>query len=278
MEYNQQLAEDLWSALENVELDMTTEFVESFVKPSQPTTIDVKPLIQVEVSPNHSPGASVPPSPCYTDYSESSTDYHEYPTPEEEVKPIVEDLMWLSQSVNLNATELMSLTPEQAVNALASNFTANAESRRAEQVNGDARPTAVTGASRGRRQGNSKVATTSGLLDLDEESLVNLPVRELNKRLQGCARDEILKIKQKRRTLKNRGYAQNCRTKRMMQRSELEQENRRLVIELAKLKADVALVSRERDVYRSQYETLRQRNASECSTLPSSPESVFLSS
>lgn len=46
----------------------------------------------------------------------------------------------------------------------------------------------------------------SGLID--DESLVELSVRELNKRLHGKPREIIQRLKQKRRTLKNRGYAQ----------------------------------------------------------------------
>ncbi|XP_036327200.1 transcription factor MafB [Rhagoletis pomonella] len=87
-----------------------------------------------------------------------------------------------------------------------------------------------------------------GLEDcINDELLTTLTVRELNKRLHGCPREEVVRLKAKRRTLKNRGYAQNCRSKRLQQRHELEKTNRQLNQDLHRLKLEFSRVCQERD-------------------------------
>ncbi|XP_059091614.1 transcription factor Maf-like isoform X2 [Tigriopus californicus] len=61
---------------------------------------------------------------------------------------------------------------------------------------------------------------------ITDEELVTLSVRDLNRQLKmrGLNRDEITTMKQRRRTLKNRGYAASCRIKRLEQKGDLEHE------------------------------------------------------
>lgn len=89
---------------------------------------------------------------------------------------------------------------------------------------------------------------------ISDDLLTTLSVRELNKRLHGCPRDEIQKLKMKRRTLKNRGYAQNCRSKRLLQRHELERANRQL-------NYDLEITQKELNKIRHEFESLKQRIA-----------------
>lgn len=95
-----------------------------------------------------------------------------------------------------------------------------------------------------------------------DELLTTLSVRELNKRLHGCPREEIAKLKQKRRTLKNRGYAQNCRSKRLHQRHELEKTNRKLLVELESTRVDLRKAQLEIDMLKQRLTQLRQSDQS----------------
>ncbi|CAG9771919.1 unnamed protein product [Ceutorhynchus assimilis] len=105
----------------------------------------------------------------------------------------------------------------------------------------------------------SGYSTCSEDLSLSDKALMTLSVRELNKRLHGCPREEIIRLKQKRRTLKNRGYAQNCRSKRLQQRQDLEITNRSLQNELHRTKSEVARLTHELDRLKLQMRNQNQQ-------------------
>lgn len=111
------------------------------------------------------------------------------------------------------------------------------------------------------KDGDTPLLSPEGSLSessvIDDDDLVSLPVRELNRRLQGCAKNEVQRLKQKRRTLKNRGYAQNCRSKRMLQKSELETTNKVLLNKISDLKRQLSASVRERDFYRQRCHLLK---------------------
>lgn len=94
--------------------------------------------------------------------------------------------------------------------------------------------------------------------NLSDDRLVTLPVKDLNTVLRGFSDDEVYRIKQRRRTLKNRGYAQNSRTKRVRQKEDLEVERQQLREDLDHLARENDSLKRERDEARKKYDSLQK--------------------
>lgn len=88
-----------------------------------------------------------------------------------------------------------------------------------------------------------------------EKELRELSVKDINRLLKerGLSNDEIARVKHRRRTLKNRRYAQHSRLRRIESKNNLEEEKKSLLQELGQLKNQVTSVERERDMYKDKY-------------------------
>ncbi|XP_078521083.1 transcription factor MafK isoform X1 [Lissotriton helveticus] len=92
---------------------------------------------------------------------------------------------------------------------------------------------------------------------LSDDELVSMSVRELNQHLRGLSKEDVIRLKQRRRTLKNRGYAASCRVKRVTQKEELEKQRVELQHEVDKLARENSSMKLELDALRSKYEALQ---------------------
>lgn len=96
--------------------------------------------------------------------------------------------------------------------------------------------------------------------DISDDELVSISVRDLNRtlKLRGLSREEIVRMKQRRRTLKNRGYAASCRIKRIEQKDVLESEKSHEWHDLEVMREDNEVIRRDIDTWRNKYEALKR--------------------
>lgn len=97
-------------------------------------------------------------------------------------------------------------------------------------------------------------------VEISDDELVSISVRDLNRtlKMRGLSREEIIRMKQRRRTLKNRGYAASCRNKRIEQKDDLASERVDVEQELTQLKDDNNTLQEEIDAWHNKYEALRR--------------------
>lgn len=95
-------------------------------------------------------------------------------------------------------------------------------------------------------------------MGISDDELVLSSVRDLNRKLRGLPKDRVQSLKQRRRTLKNRGYAANCREKRVSQKELLEIEQIRLKQEVKKLASENASQRATLEQMKSKYNALLQ--------------------
>ncbi|KAJ6661503.1 hypothetical protein lerEdw1_014412 [Lerista edwardsae] len=208
-------------------------------------------------------------------------------------KAQLEDLYWMSSYQHHLNPEALNLTPEDAVEALIGAPHHHHHHHHHHQGGGGGGG-GYEGGFRGQPFGGEELAPSGHHhphaahhhhgghhhhhhLRLEErfsdDQLVSMSVRELNRQLRGFSKEEVIRLKQKRRTLKNRGYAQSCRYKRVQQRHILENEKCQLQGQVEQLKQEVARLAKERDLYKEKYEKLAGRTfAAAAARDPSPPQ------
>uniref|UniRef100_A0A3Q3X6S0 Transcription factor Maf n=1 Tax=Mola mola TaxID=94237 RepID=A0A3Q3X6S0_MOLML len=214
-------------------------------------------------TPMSTPCSSVPPSPSFSAPSPGSGS---------EQKTHIEDFYWMSGYQQQLNPEALGFSPEDAVEALINS------SHQLQSFDGYARGQQFAGAAGVPSSCASGTVHPHVRLEdrFSDEQLVTMSVRELNRQLRGVSKEEVIRLKQKRRTLKNRGYAQSCRYKRVQQRHVLEGEKTHLMQQVDHLKQEISRLVRERDAYKEKYEKLIsngfRENGSSSDNNPSSPE------
>lgn len=108
-----------------------------------------------------------------------------------------------------------------------------------------------------KRHPNPKHRGASSGVRLTDAELESLPVRELNLILRSLPKDEAKLLKNRRRTLKNRGYAQSCRHKRVNERDDLYLEVQALRKQRDRLQAELGKVTAERDAYKTKVDVIQ---------------------
>lgn len=86
--------------------------------------------------------------------------------------------------------------------------------------------------------------------------------------LKGRDKQEVQQLKQRRRTLKNRGYAANCREKRLSQKDILENEKRKVETDIEALQAETMKMQKDVGEMNKRYAALLNFKAKQLNNAP----------
>jgi hypothetical protein len=151
------------------------------------------------------------------------------------------------QQVNTSGS-LSSNQHDVSTSNTSSSTSSSANSQQSQQLNGKDEHIQLKNS---KNEGSSKNDNQSNIPMLNDYELISLPLRELNKRLRFVPKTAAIDLKKRRRTLKNRKYAQNCRSKRLEQKSEMEIQNIKLKAELSRLQKILEKTTKEKYLYKA---------------------------
>ena len=115
------------------------------------------------------------------------------------------------------------------------------------------------------------VPDSDNKIGLNDNDLANTKIRDLNKRVKQTSlkQEDVEKIKKKRRTMKNRGYAKGSRSKKMAQEKKLDKEVGELKVKFFEqdslmkylLQNDIGDLEKNKDVLLKKIRDLEESNA-----------------
>lgn len=95
---------------------------------------------------------------------------------------------------------------------------------------------------------------------ISDPDLINIDIKELNKMLKerGISKDLATRLKQRRRTLKNRNYASSCREKKDEEILTLEKEKGTEVEEITRMEEENEMIQKDIEQMKRKYRLLEQ--------------------
>lgn len=101
-------------------------------------------------------------------------------------------------------------------------------------------------------------STPEDVRKLTDEEIASMRVRELNRLLRNVPGNEAMKIRKRRRNLKNRGYALTCRLRKQQEHEDLINENTSLRKQVDDGRWTLLRVSKEKEAFQKKYIELQQ--------------------